>query len=213
MSSPITRRLVLVRHGQSEGNLKNIFTGWTDLDLTEHGIAEARAVGTRLKSMGLSFDVAFTSSLQRAWKTCMIVLGMTGASHVQEFRSPALNERDYGALTGLNKDAARARWGEAQVQLWRRSYDVPPPEGESLKDTSARVLPYFLQDILPRVMRGESTLLVAHGNSLRSLIMVLDKLSPEAVPSVELGTGDIQLYQLAPDTTVEYKQVSLAQRI
>lgn len=213
MSRPIIRRLVLVRHGQSEGNLKNIFTGWTDLDLTEHGVAEARAVGARLKSMGLSFDVAFTSDLQRAWKTCLIVLGMTGASHVQEFRSPALNERDYGALTGLNKDAARARWGAAQVQLWRRSYDVPPPEGESLKDTSARVLPHFIQQILPSVMRGESTLVVAHGNSLRSLIMVLDGLAPEAVPSVELATGDIHLYQLASDTTVEHKQVSLAQRI
>ena len=211
MTKPIDRNLVLVRHGQSEGNLKNIFTGWNDLGLTERGIAEARDVGQRLETLGLSFDVAFTSMLQRAWRSCSIVLKVMGQSDVREFRDPALNERNYGELTGLNKDEARARWGETQVHLWRRSYEVPPPGGESLKDTSARVLPFFIQAILPRVMRGERTLVVAHGNSLRSLVMVLDRLSPEAVTSVEFATGDIHLYRLAPDTTVERKQVSLAE--
>jgi 2,3-bisphosphoglycerate-dependent phosphoglycerate mutase len=210
MTNSVERRLVLVRHGQSEGNLKNIFTGWDDLGLTEAGIAEAGNVGQRLKTLGVSFDVAFTSTLQRAWKSCSIVLNIMGQSDVREFRDPALNERNYGDLTGLNKNKARARWGEAKVHLWRRSYDVPPPNGESLKDTSARVLPFFIQAILPGVMRGERTLVVAHGNSLRSLVMVLDRLSPEAVTSVEFATGDIHLYRLAADTTVENKQVSLA---
>jgi 2,3-bisphosphoglycerate-dependent phosphoglycerate mutase len=211
MTNHVERRLVLVRHGQSEGNLKNIFTGWSDLGLTEQGVAEARAVGERLETMGVSFDVAFTSMLRRAWHSCSIILKVMGQSDVPEFRDPALNERNYGDLTGLNKDEARARWGEAQVHLWRRSYDVPPPGGESLKDTSARVLPFFIQAILPRVMRGERTLVVAHGNSLRSLVMVLDRLSPEAVTSVEFATGDIHLYRLAPDTTVVSKQISLAE--
>ena len=211
MTKPIDRKLVLVRHGQSEGNLKNIFTGWNDLGLTEQGIAEARAVGQRLQALGVGFDAAFTSMLRRAWQSCSIVLKAMGQSNVPEFRDPALNERNYGELTGLNKDEARRRWGEAQVHLWRRSYEVPPPGGESLKDTSARVLPFFIQAILPRVMRGERTLVVAHGNSLRSLVMVLDRLSPEAVTSVEFATGDIHLYQLAPDTTVESKQISSAE--
>jgi 2,3-bisphosphoglycerate-dependent phosphoglycerate mutase len=210
MTKSIDRSLVLVRHGQSEGNLKNIFTGWNDLGLTEQGVAEARAVGQRLETLGMGFDVAFTSMLRRAWQSCSIILKAVGQSNASEFRDPGLNERNYGELTGLNKDEARERWGEAQVHLWRRSYNVPPPGGESLKDTSARVLPFFIQAILPRVMRGERTLVVAHGNSLRSLVMVLDRLSPEAVSSVELATGDILLYQLAPDTTVEHKQVSLA---
>lgn len=210
MTNSVERSLVLVRHGQSEGNLKNIFTGWNDFGLTEHGIAEARAVGKRLQTLGLDFDVAFTSMLRRAWQSCSIILKAMGQSNIAEFRDPALNERNYGELTGLNKDEARKRWGEAQVHLWRRSYEVPPPGGESLKDTSARVLPFFVQAILPRVMRGERTLVVAHRNSLRSLVMVLDRLSPEAVASVEFATGDIHLYQLAPDTTVARKQISLA---
>lgn len=210
MTKPIDRSLVLVRHGQSEGNLKNIFTGWNDLGLTERGVSEARAVGQRLETLGVGFDVAFTSMLQRAWQSCSIVLKVMGQSDVRELRDSALNERNYGDLTGLNKDQARTRWGKEQVHLWRRSYEVPPPGGESLKDTSARVLPFFIQTILPGVMRGERTLVVAHGNSLRSLVMVLDRLSPEAVTSVEFATGDIHLYHLAADTTVDHKQVSLA---
>ena len=210
MTQAIDRRLVLVRHGQSEGNLKNIFTGWTDLGLTERGVAEARAVGERLQALGVHFDVAFTSALRRAWETCSIVLEGMGQSDVQVIRSSALNERDYGDLTSLNKDEARKRWGEAQVHLWRRSYDTAPPGGESLKDTSARILRFYVQDILPRVMRGERTLVVAHGNSLRSLVMVLDGLSPEAVTQVEIATGDIYLYHLASDTIVDEREVSPA---
>lgn len=210
MTNSVQRSLVLVRHGQSEGNLKNVFTGWNDLGLTVRGVAEALAVGQRLKALGASFDVAFTSELRRAWQTCSIILEVMGRSDIQEFRDPALNERNYGYLTGLNKDEARARWGDDQVHLWRRSYDLAPPGGESLKDTSARVLPFFIQTILPKVMRGERALVVAHGNSLRSIVMVLDKLSPETVTSVEFATGDIHLYHLAADTTVVRKEISLA---
>lgn len=206
----IDRRLVLVRHGQSEGNLKNVFTGWRDLGLTEWGIAEAGGVAQRLQALDVRFDIAFTSRLRRAWQSCSIVLETMGQSDVRQCCDASLNERDYGDLTGLNKDEARTRWGDGQVHLWRRSYDVAPPGGESLKDTSARVLPFFIQTILPGVMRGERTLVVAHGNSLRSVVMLLDRLSPEAVTSVEFATGDIHLYRLAADTTVACKQVSLA---
>ncbi len=206
----IDRCVVLVRHGQSEGNLKNVFTGWRDLGLTERGIAEARSVARRLQALDMRFDVAFTSELRRAWQSCSIILETMGQFDLRQCRGRALNERDYGDLTGLNKDEARTRWGDDQVQLWRRSYDVAPPGGESLKDTSARVLPFFIQSILPGVMRGERTLVVAHGNSLRTLVMILDRLSPEAVISVEIATGDIHLYRLAADTTVAHRQVSLA---
>lgn len=206
----IDRRLVLVRHGQSEGNLKNIFTGWRDLGLTEQGIAEASGVAQRLQALDVRFDIAFTSELRRAWQSCSIILENMGQANVRYCRDAELNERDYGDLTGLNKDEARTRWGHDQVHLWRRSYDVAPPGGESLKDTSARVLPFFIQTILPAVMRGEKTLVVAHGNSLRSLVMVLDRLSPESVTSVEFATGDIHLYHLAADTTVAQKRISRA---
>src|SRR5436305_5609160 len=169
------RLLVLVRHGQSEWNLKNLFTGWKDVDLTEQGIKEAREAGRKLKAQGLSFDVAYTSALKRAQNTLTLVLEEMGLSNIPVFKDQALNERDYGDLSGLNKDDARAKWGEEQVHIWRRSYDVPPPGGESLKDTAARVLPYYIQEILPRVLRGENLLVAAHGNSLRALVMVLDK--------------------------------------
>src|ERR1043165_9205231 len=169
------RLLVLVRHGQSEWNLKNLFTGWRDVDLSEQGIAEARAAGRKLKAQGLSFDIAYTSALKRAQRTLDLILEEMGQS-IPIIRDQALNERDYGDLVGMNKDDARAKWGEEQVLIWRRSYDVPPPGGESLKDTVARALPYFVQEILPRVLRGERTLVSAHGNSLRALIMVLERL-------------------------------------
>ena len=175
------RLLVLVRHGQSEWNLKNLFTGWKDPDLTEKGIAEANEAGRKLKAQGLSFDIAFTSVLKRAQHTLDLALAEIGQTGLPDHASNlALNERDYGDLSGLNKDDARKKWGEEQVLIWRRSYDVPPPGGESLKDTLARTLPYYVQEILPGVLRGERTLVVAHGNSLRALIMVLEKLTPEA---------------------------------
>jgi 2,3-bisphosphoglycerate-dependent phosphoglycerate mutase len=201
------RLLVLVRHGQSDWNLKNLFTGWKDPDLTELGVREARAAGQRLKAKGLSFDVAFTSALSRAQRTLTLMLEELGQTGLPTTRDQALNERDYGDLSGLNKDDARARWGEEQVHVWRRSYDVPPPGGESLKDTAARVLPYYIQNILPAVMRGERTLVAAHGNSLRALVMVLDRLTPETIPTMELATGEPLVYRLKADTTVETKEV------
>jgi 2,3-bisphosphoglycerate-dependent phosphoglycerate mutase len=201
------RLLVLVRHGQSDWNLKNLFTGWKDPDLTERGIAEAKAAGQRLKALGLSFDVAYTSALTRAQHTLKLVLDELGTPALPTTRDQALNERDYGDLSGLNKDDARARWGEEQVHLWRRSYDVPPPGGESLKDTVARVLPYYMQAILPRVMRGERVLVAAHGNSLRALIMVLDGLTTKTIPSLELATGIPLVYRLKDDTTVSDKAI------
>ena len=202
------RLLVLVRHGQSEWNLKNLFTGWKDVDLTEAGIAEARAAGRKLKAQGLSFDVAYTSALKRAQRTLDLILDEMG-QRIPIIRDQALNERDYGDLVGLNKDDARKKWGEEQVHIWRRSYDVPPPGGESLKDTVARALPYFVQEILPRVLRGERTLISAHGNSLRALIMVLERLTPQQILKRELGTGVPIVYRLNADSTVA-SQLDLA---
>jgi 2,3-bisphosphoglycerate-dependent phosphoglycerate mutase len=196
------RLLVLVRHGQSEWNLKNLFTGWKDPSLTELGVTEAVAAGRRLKGEGLSFDVAFTSALTRAQKTLDLALTEMGQNGIPVTKNLALNERDYGDLSGLNKDDARAKWGEDQVLIWRRSYDVPPPGGESLKDTLARALPYYVQEILPGVLRGERTLVVAHGNSLRALIMVLEKMTPEQILKRELATGAPVVYRLNADSTV-----------
>jgi 2,3-bisphosphoglycerate-dependent phosphoglycerate mutase len=201
------RLLVLVRHGQSDWNLKNLFTGWKDPDLTEKGVAEAKAAGRRLKALGLGFDIAYTSALIRAQHTCSLLLGELGQPDLKTIREQALNERDYGDLSGLNKDDARARWGEEQVHVWRRSYDVPPPGGESLKDTVARVLPYYCQEILPRVLRGERVVVAAHGNSLRALVMVLDRLTPDTIPTMELETGVPLVYKLNADSTVSSKQV------
>jgi len=201
------RLLVLVRHGQSEWNLKNLFTGWRDPGLTEQGVAEARSAGRLLKAEGLSFDVTYTSALSRAHATLDLILQEMGHAGVPGHQDQALNERDYGDLSGLNKDDARAKWGEEQVHIWRRSYDTPPPGGESLKDTGARVWPYFMTRILPDVMRGKRVLVAAHGNSLRSLAMVLDCLSPEEVVKLEIGTGVPLVYRLNADTTVAEKQI------
>jgi 2,3-bisphosphoglycerate-dependent phosphoglycerate mutase len=196
------RLLVLTRHGQSEWNLKNLFTGWKDVGLTETGIAEARAAGRKLKAQGIGFDIGFTSALKRAQDTMTIMLEEMGLSSVPVIRDVALNERDYGELAGLNKDDARKRWGDEQVHRWRRSYDVAPPGGESLRDTAARVLPYYLWEILPRVLRGERVLVTAHGNSLRALVMVLDRLGPTEIVARELATGVPLLYRLNADATV-----------
>jgi 2,3-bisphosphoglycerate-dependent phosphoglycerate mutase len=199
------RLLVLVRHGQSDWNLKNLFTGWRDVGLTEKGVAEARAAGKRLKAQGLHFDIAFTSVLSRAQRTLDLVLEEMGETNITVFKDQALNERDYGDLSGLNKDDARKKWGEEQVHVWRRSYDVAPPGGESLKDTAARVLPYYIQEILPRVLRGDNVIVVAHGNSLRALVMVLECLSPKEIVDREIATGVPLIYRLNADSTVAQK--------
>jgi 2,3-bisphosphoglycerate-dependent phosphoglycerate mutase len=199
--------LVLVRHGQSEWNLKNLFTGWKDPDLTDQGRAEAHAGGKALAETGIKFDIAFTSNLIRAQNTCQIILDEIGQSDLETIRDEAINERDYGDLAGLNKDDARKKWGEEQVHIWRRSYDVPPPGGESLKDTGARVWPYYLTEILPRVLRGEKVLVAAHGNSLRALIMILDGMSKEEILKLNLATGVPMVYTLNPDSTVADKTV------
>jgi len=204
------RLLVLVRHGQSEWNLKNLFTGWRDVDLTDKGVAEAQAAGRQLKVLGLRFDVAYTSALVRAQRTMDLMLEELGQRSLPVIRDQALNERDYGDISGLNKDDARKRWGEEQVHIWRRSYDVAPPGGESLKDTAARVLPYYIQDILPRVLRGERVLVSAHGNSLRALVMVLDHLSPQEIVKREIATGVPLIYRLNPDSSVAERKVMAA---
>jgi 2,3-bisphosphoglycerate-dependent phosphoglycerate mutase len=199
--------LVLVRHGQSEWNLKNLFTGWKDPDLTELGITEAKTGGEALKDYGIKFDIAYTSVLVRAQNTLKIILDCVGQQELKTIRDQALNERDYGDLSGLNKDDARAKWGEEQVHIWRRSYDIPPPGGESLRDTGARVWPYYLTDILPQVLSGKNVLVAAHGNSLRSLVMVLDKLSKEQILALNLATGVPMVYKLNADSTVKSKEV------
>jgi 2,3-bisphosphoglycerate-dependent phosphoglycerate mutase len=201
------RLLVLLRHGQSEWNLKNLFTGWRDPDLTLAGVEEARQAGRRLRARGIAFDLAFTSALSRAQRTLALTLAEMGQGGIPESRNQALNERHYGDLCGLNKDDARRRWGDEQVHLWRRSYDVQPPGGESLKDTVARALPYYCQEILPAVLRGRRVLVAAHGNSLRALVMVLDKLTPDTIPTTELSTGIPLVYRLKPDSTVESKEI------
>jgi 2,3-bisphosphoglycerate-dependent phosphoglycerate mutase len=175
---------------------------WKDPDLTEKGVAEAKAAGRWLKAHGFTFDIAFTSALKRAQRTLTLILDELGRPDLATRRDQALNERDYGELSGLNKDDARKRWGEKQVHVWRRSYDVPPPGGESLKDTAARVLPYYDAEILPLVKAGKNVLVAAHGNSLRALIMRLENLSGEEIVARELATGAPIIYRLNADGSV-----------
>jgi 2,3-bisphosphoglycerate-dependent phosphoglycerate mutase len=201
------RILVLVRHGESEWNKKNLFTGWRDIDLTENGVAEARAAGKRLKAEGLTFGIAFTSALVRAQRTLDLMLDELGRPTIPVERDQALNERDYGDLSGLNKDDARAKWGEEQVHIWRRSYTVQPPGGESLRDTLARVLPYYLHVIQPHAIRGEGVLISAHGNSLRAMIMALEGLTGDEIVKRELDTGVPIVYRLNADTTIAEKEI------
>lgn len=192
----MTGTLILVRHGQSEWNLKNLFTGWRNPDLTTQGIEEARATGKKLKAAALSPEVYFTSALRRAQHTLDLILEELGVVDVVITRNHKLNERDYGDLAGLNKDDARAKWGEEQVHIWRRSFDVPPPGGESLKDTAARALPYFDAEIRPLVASGKTVLVAAHGNSLRAIVMALEGLTPDEILQRELATGEPVVYRL-----------------
>jgi 2,3-bisphosphoglycerate-dependent phosphoglycerate mutase len=209
----MNRILVLLRHGQSEWNLKNLFTGWKDPNLTDQGVQEARAAGRCLKARGLTFDRAFSSNLIRAKRTLQLVLAELGVPEMEITSDRALNERDYGVLCGLNKDDAMRRWGDEQVELWRRSYDVRPPGGESLKDTVARVLPYYCQKILPTVLSGQRVIVAAHGNSLRALLMVLDGLTPETIPELELATGIPVFYRLRPDSLVAMRELLDPKRV
>jgi 2,3-bisphosphoglycerate-dependent phosphoglycerate mutase len=195
----MTGTLILVRHGQSEWNLKNLFTGWKNPDLTEQGIDEARATGRKLKAAGYMPEVWFTSALRRAQHTLDLILEEMGITEVTITRSKLLNERDYGDLAGLNKDDARAKWGEEQVLIWRRSYDVPPPGGESLKDTAARTLPYYDAQIVPALKAGKTVLVAAHGNSLRSIVMAIEELTPEQILKRELATGEPVVYRIGAD--------------
>jgi len=194
--------LVLVRHGQSDWNLKNLFTGWKDVPLTDKGVAEARAAGQRLKAKGLKFDLCFTSALSRAQNTLKLILEELGQTGLPETRDQALNERHYGDLTGLNKDDARKKFGEEQVHIWRRSFDVPPPGGESLKDTLARSLPYYMHMIQPHVLDGKTVLVAAHGNSLRALYKYLNDVSKEAILELNIPTGIPLLFELDAELKV-----------
>lgn len=198
--------LVLVRHGESEWNRLNRFTGWHDVDLSEEGIYEAHRAGAMLEAEGHRFDSAFTSTLRRAQHTLNIILEEIEQDELPVIKDAALNERDYGELVGVNKDEARLKWGAEQVHLWQRSYDIAPPGGESLKDTAARVLPFYEKRIAPELNAGKNVLVVAHGNSLRSLIMQLDKLSPDEVMDLEIATGVPLVYRLNADGTVAEKR-------
>lgn len=198
--------LVLVRHGESEWNRLNMFTGWQDVDLTEEGVAEAHRAGAMLKAEGAHLDMAFTSLLKRAQNTLKIILSELGQDALPIVYDAALNERHYGDLVGLNKDEARQRWGEEQVHLWQRSYDIAPPGGESLKDTAARALPFYSKRIAPELKAGKSVIVVGHGNTLRALVMQLDRLSPEQVKELNIGTGRPLIYRLRADGSVAEKR-------
>jgi len=187
-------KLIIVRHGQSEWNAQNRFTGWVDVELAPKGIEEAKKAGEKLK--GYRFDKAFTSALKRAQNTLALILEVTGQTDLEVVKDEALNERMYGDLQGMNKDEARAQFGEEQVHIWRRSFDIPPPGGESLKGTADRVLPYFEQVIAPELRAGKDIIIAAHGNSLRALIMHLEQLSPEEILKTEVPTGQPRLYEL-----------------
>tara|TARA_B100000678_G_scaffold291252_1_gene307163 strand:- start:750 stop:1367 length:618 start_codon:yes stop_codon:yes gene_type:complete len=197
--------LVLVRHGQSQWNEKNIFTGWKNPDLTELGIKEAIKAGIALKKSGYKFDLMFTSVLLRAIRTGKLILEELDQKNLKVIENEALNERDYGDLSGLNKDEAREKWGSDQVHTWRRSFDTPPPQGESLKNTAERVLPYFSENILPLIRKNREIVVVAHGNSLRALVMHLDNLSPDEVVRLEIPTGMPICYQINNQGQVQNK--------
>ena len=189
--------LVLVRHGQSEWNAKNLFTGWKNPGLTEKGLEEAKITGEKIKEKNISFDIHFTSELKRAQLTGEIILSEINQNSIETIKNIALNERDYGDLSGLNKDEARKKWGEKQVHLWRRSYDTPPPGGESLKDTSDRVIPYFKKTIKPELEMKKNILITAHGNSLRALIKNIEDITATDIVKLEIATGEPIIYSFS----------------
>ena len=187
--------LVLVRHGQSEWNEKNLFTGWKDPNLTKKGIGEAIEAGKLLKAKNMKFDLMYTSNLTRAQETGRLILEEMNLTNITIQKDQSLNERNYGDLAGLNKDDARKKWGDEQVHIWRRSFDVPPPGGESLKNTAERVLPYFHKNIMPEVKKGLDILIAAHGNSLRALVMELENISSNEIVNLEIATGVPLIYE------------------
>jgi len=193
-------QLVIFRHGQSTWNLENKFTGWVDVELTAKGIEEAKNAGLKIK--GFHFDYAYASALKRAQDTLSFALGTAGHPAITPIYNQALNERMYGDLQGLDKTETAEKYGAEQVKVWRRSFDVPPPNGESLKDTAARVIPYFESEIIPKLKAGKNVVIVAHGNSLRALIMYLEKMTPEQILEFEIGTGQPRLYELDGDLKV-----------
>ncbi|MDC9701184.1 MAG: 2,3-bisphosphoglycerate-dependent phosphoglycerate mutase [Alphaproteobacteria bacterium] len=199
--------LVLLRHGQSTWNAKNLFTGWKNPDLSPYGQEEARLAAQKLQKRDLSFDIAYTSRLTRARHTLSIILEEQERTHIPIVETEALNERNYGQLSGVNKKEAELKWGENQVQLWRRSYEKPPPGGESLKDTAARVLPFYIRHIMPELLSGRNVLVVAHGNSLRALIMVLEGFDPQQITQLEINTAVPIIYRINPDSTVDSKEI------
>jgi 2,3-bisphosphoglycerate-dependent phosphoglycerate mutase len=203
--TPAEGLLVLVRHGESTDNELNLFSGWRDPGLTGKGMMEARRAGLTLKAQGVRFDAAFTSMLSRARRSLELMLCEMGQSDLPVTAAPELNERDYGELSGLNKEGARAIWGSEQVRLWRKSYDAVPPGGESLAMTAARALPFCREAIDPRLRRGENILVVAHGNSLRSIVKDLDGLSVSAVETVHIATSQILTYAIGADGRVIQK--------
>lgn len=194
-------QLVIFRHGQSVWNLENKFTGWVDVALTEKGIEEAKTAGEKLK--GIHFDEGYSSDLKRAQDTLTLALEVCGQPNIPVTYNKALNERMYGDLQGLDKAETAAKFGEAQVKIWRRSYDIAPPNGESLKDTAARVIPYFESEVAPKLAAGKNIVVAAHGNSLRALIMHLEKMTPEQILEFEIGTGQPRMYELNADLTVK----------
>jgi 2,3-bisphosphoglycerate-dependent phosphoglycerate mutase len=193
-------QLIIVRHGQSQWNLENRFTGWVDVPLSEKGVAEAKAAGVKLKDF--RFDEAYTSDLQRAQHTLNYILEASGQTGIPTTKNVALNERMYGDLQGLDKADTAAKYGDEQVHIWRRSFDVAPPGGESLKDTAARVIPYVEAEIVPKLKAGKNIIIAAHGNSLRALVMYLEKMTPEEILKFEIPTGSPRLYELDGDLNI-----------
>jgi 2,3-bisphosphoglycerate-dependent phosphoglycerate mutase len=201
-------KIVLVRHGQSQWNLENRFTGWVDVSITEKGAKEAHAAGKEMKQLGLKFDLAFTSELKRAQETLAILLEELGQKGLATEKDKALNERHYGDLQGLDKAETAKKYGDEQVHIWRRSYDVKPPNGESLKDTAERTLPYFKAKILPAAKAGKTVLVAAHGNSLRAIVMELERLTPEQIMKVNIDTCQPIIYEIGKDGSVTGKTVA-----
>lgn len=200
----IMPHLILLRHGQSAWNLENRFTGWVDVDLSEQGEQEARLAGELLRNIPI--DYLFTSVLKRAMRTAEIALTVAGKSTIPTERNQALNERHYGDLQGLNKEDIGKQYGAEQLKIWRRSYDVPPPNGESLKDTQERAVPYYKEHILPKLQEGKNVLIAAHGNSLRAILMYVENLTKEEILEVNIPTGNPRVYELDTNLTVLSKR-------